>query len=312
MSRYEEEDLSRIQPISIHSRSSKVRVDQIVDPDSPAISERWIERFPEILKGRDLRGLVEALHRAQADKRQILWLIGAHVVKCGLSLYLCSLMKKGYVTALATTGSATIHDLELAFFGHTSEDVAVELPAGRFGMSAETAFHFTAACAHAEASGLGLGEGFGDYIEKSGAAWARFSIFREAAALGVPATVHVALGTDIAHQHPSFSGELVGKLSMRDFRILSSVVGKVFDRGVAVVFGSAVVLPEVFLKAVSIGYNLGRAPVGVTTASFDMLPQYRVQENVLRRPFKDAGRSYSFQGHHEIMLPLLYTLLREE
>jgi hypothetical protein len=256
--------------------------------------------------------VVEALRRARADKRQILWLVGAHVIKCGLSLYVNSLMRKGYITALATTGSATIHDLELAFYGQTSEDVAAELPAGRFGMCAETAARFVSACEHAGRGGLGLGEGFGDYILESKAPWARYSIFGEAARMGIPATVHVALGTDITHQHPSFPGALVGELSMRDFRILSALVGKLFDRGVVIVFGSAVVLPEVFLKTVSISYNLGRTPRGVTAASFDMLSPYRVRENVLSRPFTGHGDSYSFHGHHEIMLPLLYALLKEE
>ena len=311
--RYEEEDLGRIRPASVHGRESKVRVDRFVDPE--AVSGEWseslIERFPRILKGDDLRRVVEAFRLARAEKRQILWLIGAHVLKCGLTLYMNSLIRKGYVTALATTGSATVHDLELALFGHTSEDVASELPRGRFGMSAETASHFAAACEHAGRHGLGLGEGVGEYIDRSSAPWVRYSIFREAANNAVPATVHVALGTDITHQHPSFPAALAAELSMRDFRILSAVVGKLFDGGVVVVFGSAVVLPEVFLKTASISYNLGRRPRGVTAVSFDMLHPYRVRENVLSRPFKDAGDSYSFQGHHEIMLPLLYALLMD-
>jgi len=216
------------------------------------------------------------------------------------------------VSALATTGSATIHDLELAFFGETSEDVGSELSRGRFGMAEETASHFAGGCEHAGKGSLGLGEGMGEYIEKSSAPFARYSIFAEAVRSRIPATVHVALGTDIVHQHPSFPAALVGELSMRDFRILSAAVGKLFDGGVVLVFGSAVVLPEVFLKAVSIGYNRGRSPKGITAAGFDMFSQYRVTENVLSRPFKGAGESYSFHGHHEIMLPILYALLMEE
>ena len=159
---------------------------------------------------------------------------------------------------------------------------------------------------------MGLGEAIGDYIVERAAPNERYSVFAAAARKGIPATVHVALGTDITHQHPGFPAGRVGELSMRDFRIMSALVGRLFDNGVVLVFGSAVVLPEVFLKAVSISYNLGRKPVGVTAANFDMLPQYRVKENVLTRPFKDGGKSYAFHGHHEIMLPLLYTLLREE
>jgi hypothetical protein len=314
--RYEEEDLGKIRPISIRGRESKVHVDRFIDPEAvvggEGVSRNLVDIFPPVLKGADLRRVVEALRRARDEKQQIIWLMGAHVLKCGLSLYVNSLVRKGYASALATTGSAAIHDLELAFFGETSEDVGSELPRGRFGMAEETATHFAAGCEHAGKGALGLGEGLGEYIEKSKAPFARYSIFAEAVRSRIPATVHVALGTDIVHQHPSFPAALVGELSMRDFRILSAAVGKLFDGGVVLVFGSAVVLPEVFLKAVSIGYNRGRSPKGITAASFDMFSQYRVTENVLSRPFKGAGESYSFHGHHEIMLPILYALLMEE
>jgi hypothetical protein len=314
-SRYKEEDLSRIRPISIGDRDSKVSIDDFVDPESPGAGKDGdclIDMFPDVLKGRDLRDVVESLRRARKEKREILWLIGAHVIKCGLSLYLASLIKRGYITAIATTGSATVHDLELAFFGKTSEDVAVELPRGRFGMSRETVTHFVAGCEKAAESGLGLGEGIGAYVSESDAPHGNVSVYANAYRAAIPATVHVALGTDITHQHPSFPGALVGELSMRDFRIFSAAVGKLFNGGVVVVFGSAVVLPEVFLKAVSIGYSLGRKPDNVTAVNFDMFQQYRVKENVLTRPFQGAGRSYTFNGHHELMLPLLHRLLTQE
>jgi hypothetical protein len=312
MSKYREEDLNKIKPIPVSGRDSKVRVDQFVDPKTAAVDGvGFVDRFPRILKGEELRRVVTALRAARDGKREILWLIGAHVLKCGLSLYINALMEQGYITALATTGSATVHDLELSFFGKTSEDVGVELPKGRFGMSKETADRFAAACHHAGQNDMGLGEGLGDYIVKESAPHARHSVFAAASRSSVPATVHVALGTDITHQHPSFPAALAGELSMRDFRILCATIGRLFDNGVVLVFGSAVVLPEVFLKAVSIGYNIGRTPQGVTAANFDMLPQYRVRENILSRPFKGAGESYSFHGHHEIMLPLLYALLKE-
>jgi hypothetical protein len=309
-SKYREEDLSRIQPISIEDRQSKISVDDFVDPDKSAkIGTGLLDVFPDILKGSDLRRIVDALRTAREDKREILWLIGAHVVKCGLSLYLSSMFERGYITALATTGSTTVHDIELAFFGRTSEDVAVELPRGRFGMSRETASHFASACELAAESKMGLGEGIGAYIAQSNAPHGNISVYRSAYEASVPATVHVALGTDITHQHPSFSGSLAGDLSMKDFRVLSATVSRLFDGGVVVVFGSAVVLPEVFMKAVSIAYNLGARPSKVTAANFDMVQQYRVTENVLTRPFQGAGKSYSFTGHHEVMLPLLYHLL---
>jgi hypothetical protein len=309
-SKFKEEDLSKVRPISIGDRDSKVSIDDFVDPESTGGD--LTEMFPAVLKGRDLRAVVEAFRRARDEKREMLWLVGAHVIKCGLSLYLRSLIERGYITSVATTGSATVHDLELAFFGETSEDVATELPRGRFGMSKETVGHFVAACERAAGAGLGLGEGIGAYVTESGAPHASVSVYGNAYRAAVPATVHVALGTDITHQHPSFPGSLVGDLSMKDFRILSTVVGRLFDGGVVVVFGSAVVLPEVFLKAVSIGYNLGRKPSNVTAVNFDMFQQYRVTENVLTRPFQGAGRAFTFSGHHELMLPLLHRLLTEE
>ena len=313
-SKYREEDLSRVESISIEQRDSKVAVGEFVDPDK--VSDQingaaLVDAFPAILKGDDLRRVIDSLRRARDAKKQIVWLIGAHVVKCGLSRYLASLMKRGYITAISTTGSTTVHDLELAFHGATSEDVAVELPKGRFGMSGETATHFESACKLASESGYGLGEGVGAYITESDAPNRSVSVYGNAYETSVPATVHVALGTDITHQHASFPGSVVGELSMKDFRILTSSVGELFDNGVVVVFGAAVVLPEVFMKAVSVSYALGRKPENVTAVNFDMLQQYRVHENVLRRPFQGAGRSYSFSGHHEIMLPLLYHLLGE-
>ncbi|MFH1755646.1 MAG: hypothetical protein ABIA59_08065 [Candidatus Latescibacterota bacterium] len=313
--KYKEEDLSKVRPISIKSRVSKVTLSDFVDPKKEKASNNADAYaalqaiFPSGLAGVSFKRFVKAIQRARDEQKEILWLIGAHVIKCGLSLYVNSLIDKGYITALATTGAATIHDLELAFFGETSEDVARELPLGRFGMSGETSAHYNAACALAGEEGLGLGEGIGRYIEAEKAPNDSFSVFAQAYRKSVPATVHVAFGTDIVHQHPAFPAALVGELTMRDFRILTHTVGRVFDGGVVIVMGSAVVLPEVFLKAVAVNYNLGRKPANVTAASFDMLSQYRVRENILTRPFQNCGESHSFIGHHEIMLPLLYSLL---
>jgi hypothetical protein len=312
---FEETDLNAIQPIPIAGRKSKITVDQIVDPDR-ALGEgrgvdgqRLLASLPDVLAADSLKKLVAAMKRAKAEGREIIWLVGAHTIKCGLSLYLNAMIDGGYITTIATTGSSTIHDLELAFFGKTSEYVEEELPAGRFGMAEETARHYADACLHASDSGLGLGDGVGDYIGKREAPHRTVSVFDRAHLAGVPATVHVSFGTDITHQHPSFPAAKVGELTMKDFRILTRRVEQLFDGGVVVVFGSAVVLPEVFLKAVSVNFNLGHQPSGVTAASFDMLPQYRVRENVLGRPFKGAGQAHAITGHHEIMLPLLYFLL---
>jgi hypothetical protein len=312
---FEETDLNAIRPIPIAERKSKITVDEIVVPPSATSDEKgWdgqklLAAMPDILAADSLKKLVAAMREAKSAGREIVWLVGAHTIKCGLSHYINALIDGGYITTLATTGSSTIHDLELAFFGKTSEYVEDELPAGRFGMAAETAHHYAEACKHAWDSGLGLGNGVGDYVGARDAPHRAVSVFHRAHVAGIPATVHVCFGTDITHQHPSFPAGWVGQLTMKDFRILTRRVERLFDRGVAVVFGSAVVLPEVFLKAVSINYNLGHRPSGVTAVSFDMLPQYRVRENVLGRPFKGAGEAYAITGHHEIMLPLLYFLL---
>lgn len=312
---FEETDLRAIRTIPIESRRSKITVKQVVDPakmlgdGKPVQASELLASFPDLLAAESLKRLVAAMRKARSEKREIVWMVGAHTIKCGLSMYLSALIDRGYVTTLATTGSSTIHDLELAFFGKTSEYVEDELPAGRFGMAEETASHYAAACKHASESGLGLGSGVGDYIDKKKAPNRSASIFHRAYTAGVPATVHVSFGADITHQHPAFPAAAVGELTMQDFRIFTRRVGRMFDGGVALVFGSAVVLPEVFLKAVSINYNLGHQPAGVTAASFDMLPQYRVRENVLGRPFKGVGEAYAITGHHEIMLPLLYFLL---
>lgn len=312
---FDEEDLTRINTVSIESRRSKITVNDIVDPakvfggKDRVNTDVLAKGFPDILAARSLKKLISALHEAKAKKREIMWLVGAHTIKCGLSLYLNSLIDAGFLTSLSTTGSSVIHDLELTFFGKTSEYVEDELPEGRFGMAKETSQQFDSACHHAERLDLGLGCGVGAYVADSDAPNKPVSVFHRAHTAGIPATVHVSFGTDITHQHPSFPAAKVGELTMKDFRIVTKRVERLFDGGVVIIFGSAVILPEVFLKAVSINYNLGRKPAGVTAVSFDMNPPYRVRENVLSRPFQGSGEAYSITGHHEIMLPLLYGLL---
>ena len=315
MSKFEEADLTRIKPVPIANRKSKVTVGHIVDPAKvykkagTLDARRFGSALPDILAAESLKKVVAAMKKAKESGKEIMWLVGAHTIKCGLSLYVNSLMDAGFITSLSTTGSAIIHDLELAFYGKTSEFVEEELPAGRFGMARETSAHFNDACDHAAGSGLGLGCGVGDYIARSDAPNKKISVFHGAHAAGIPATAHIAFGTDIIHQHPDFPAAKAGELTMKDFRIVTDRVGRVFDAGVVIIFGSAVILPEVFLKAVSINYNLGNKPAKIMAASFDMIPQYRVRENVLSRPFKGAGEAFTITGHHEIMLPLLYFLL---
>ncbi len=312
-SRFDSIDPARIRTISIAERRSKVSVDDVVDPlAGPRVDADALRRMlPDVLAARSLVRVADALRRARRDGREILWMFGAHVIKTGLSLYLRALVERGWASALASTGSSVIHDLELAFHGATSEDVAAELPAGRFGMARETAAHVEAAIRRADAEALGLGEAVGAYVREASAPHARVSVFAAASQAGIPATVHVAFGTDIVHPHPGFPAREAGEATMRDFRIVAERVRRLFDRGVVVVLGSAVILPEVFLKAVSVAYNLGAVPRDVTAASFDMMPQYRVRENVLSRPFRGACEAHAVTGHHEILVPLLWALLGE-
>ncbi len=309
-SRFEQTDLSRIRTISIENRHSKVSVDDVVDPRAVRVDPAALRRmFPDVLAARALLEVAEALERARAAHREIVWMIGAHTIKTGLSKVLGAFVESGFATAIACTGSSVIHDLELAFHGRTSEDVADELPKGRFGMAAETAAHVERALERCASDGLGLGEAVGAYVLEAGAPHADVSVFAAASRAGIPVTVHVAFGTDIVHMHPNFPAAAAGEATMRDFRIFARRVERVFDAGVVVLFGSAVVLPEVFLKAVSIAYNLGARPHDVTAASFDMMPQYRVRENVLSRPFRGACRAHAITGHHEILMPLLWALV---
>jgi hypothetical protein len=310
---FDEADLSRIKPIPIATRASKVSVADIVDPRTAKAVDAGMlmQAFPDVLGADSLKRTVAAIKRAREGKREIIWLMGAHVVKVGLSGYITALMEAGFITCISTTGSAAIHDLELSFFGKTSEDVGAELPAGRFGMSRETSDHFNAAIRAGDAASSGLGGSFGHYVDAHRAPHADRSVFAASHRANIPATVHVAFGTDITHQHPGFPAEETARQTMRDFRILTQRVQNVFDAGVVVLLGSAVVLPEVFLKATSVAYHLGGTPRDVFAVAFDMTPQYRVRENVLSRPFQGACESHMITGHHEILLPLLYLLLRD-
>jgi hypothetical protein len=226
--------------------------------------------------------------------------VGAHVIKCGASPLLIDLMKRGIVNAVATNGAAAVHDYEISLIGRTSEDVAAGLPDGEFGMARETA-QGMARAAERGAQGDGLGRALGRMILKDKNRWARHSLFATAAALKIPATVHVAIGTDVVHMHPQISGAALGESSLQDFRILCSVVGDL-DGGVWLNIGSAVLLPEVFLKALSAARNLGHKVEDFCSANLDMIQHYRPRQNVLLRP---RGKGFAITGHHEIMLPLL-------
>ncbi|MDH7569132.1 MAG: hypothetical protein QHJ73_06055 [Armatimonadota bacterium] len=303
---FPEIDLSRLTTHSIAGRHSKVRVAHFAQPlPAEAGIAEWVESLPHILAGDLFRQALEALVGAVRSRRAVVLAMGAHVVKCGLSPVLIDLIQRGWISALAMHGAGAIHDIEIALFGETSEDVERELPAGRFGMAQETAHFFHAGAAAARAGGTGLGATLGCRLLETNAPYAHVSLLAQAAAAKVPVTVHVALGTDIVHMHPSANGADLGEASLRDFRILAAVLRDVGEGGVVLNVGSAVVLPEVLLKCFSVLVNLGYSLRGATGINLDFLQQYRAGTQVVKRLELLGGRGLSLTGHHEILIPLL-------
>jgi hypothetical protein len=312
MSRHPEIDLGRIRTVSIRSRRSKVRAGECAAAPAPGASfRRFWEGLPDVLASRDLKALTARVASAARRRKPVLFLAGAHVIKTGLNPVVVRLMERRVITGVALNGAGAVHDAELAYFGRTSEDVAETLRDGRFGMARETAALVNGAASEAAARGWGLGEALGRRILADAPPHAASSLAAQAARLGVPLTVHVALGTDIVHQHPSADGAAIGEASLRDFRIFCRLVARLHRGGVVLLFGSAVVLPEVFLKALTVARNVAGPVDRFFTASFDMVRHYRPRVNVVERPVRDGGEGYSFVGHHELMLPLLATAVLE-
>jgi hypothetical protein len=272
----------------------------------------FISKLPHILGGENLRNLIRAINYARASNKAIIWGFGGHVIKVGLGPIINDLMQHGFVTAVAMNGSAAIHDFEVAMGGATSEEVGDVLGSGKFGMVRETAEQMNGAVNTAARSGIGLGEALGQAIGNGGNAfpYANISILAEAWKRSIPVTVHVAVGTDTIHAHPSASGEAIGKTSFHDFQLFSSVVQGLDGGGVYLNVGSAVLLPEVFLKAVSLVRNVGHSLEEFTTANLDFIQHYRPTQNVLKRPTQNSGKSIALTGHHEIMIPLLAAALK--
>lgn len=312
MSKYAYEPLSfaGLKTIPIQARGGKVRVEHFAKPYSGGGVSGLIDSLPHILAADSLRAVIDALVDARARKRMIIWGLGGHVIKCGLAPVLIDLLRRGYATAFAMNGAAAIHDFEIAIAGHTSEDVEAVLPDGSFGAAEETGREFNAALKYDDA---GFGESLGRHLEKlADPAFAPSSLLCETFRNSTPVTVHVAIGTDTPHTHPSADGDALGRATHRDFRLLCSLVKDIDDGGVYVNVGSAVVLPEVFLKAISVVRNLGNPLANFTTVNFDFLQHYRPKVNVVERPHARAGgHGYSITGHHEIMIPLLAAALIE-
>ena len=306
---YESFDLTDVKTYPLKSRKSKARAEDFASPCAPnAPIDAFFASLPNILAAADLKAIVRALVDARASGG-ILWGLGAHVIKTGLGPVLIDLMERGFVSALATNGAAVIHDFEIALVGATSEDVDEALGPGRFGMADETGRLLNAAIEQGVAAGLGLGQSVARFLAARSPQYARASVLAAAARLEIPVTVHVAIGTDIIHMHPAASGAAIGEGSLRDFRYFVSNVARL-ERGVYLNCGSAVVLPEVFLKAVALARNRGIPLAHLTTVNLDFMRHYRPQTNVVTRPTAgSSGRGYSLVGHHEIMIPLLAAAL---
>lgn len=307
---YGEFDLSDVRTYPLASRSSKARHESFGRAWDPATGMAgWMATLPDILAARDFKAVVAAAAAAHRNDAGILWGLGAHVIKTGLSPIVIDLMERGYVSAIALNGAGVIHDFEVALAGQTSEDVDAALGPGTFGMATETGRDLNDAIVSGVESGAGLGLAVARHVAARRPPFAHLSILAAAARLDIPVTAHVALGTDIIHMHPAASGPAIGAGSLRDFRHLASFVAQL-EGGVYLNWGSAVVLPEVFLKAVSLVRNRGISLDGLTTASFDFLRHYRPETNVVRRPVAGIGQGYSITGHHEILLPLFAAALR--
>jgi hypothetical protein len=306
---YELFDLSRVRTYPLAGRPSKVHHESFARRWSPESGfAGWLASLPRILAAADFTEVVSAIKQARADGRAIVWGLGAHVIKTGLAPVLIDLMERGYVSAIALNGASMIHDFEIALAGQTSEDVDANLGPGTFGMAEETGRDLNEAIRDGAGRGLGLGQSVVDFLDRRAPAFARLSILCASARQKIPVTVHVAIGTDIIHMHEAASGAAIGEASLRDFRYLTSFVAKL-EAGVYLNCGSAVMLPEVFLKAVSLVRNRGISLDGITTVNLDFLRNYRAETNVVRRPVAGIGRGYSLTGHHEIMLPLLAAAL---
>ena len=312
MKKYRPLSFKKIRRYSLQERKSKVRLQAAAKPHQKGASLReFIEALPEILVGADFRAVVASIVEARNNDRPVVLSMGAHPIKVGLSPLIIDLMREGIVTAIATNGASIVHDFEIALQGQTSEDVAEELSDGSFGMARETGRLLNRAIIDGAKRGMGLGESVGEMVLKGRRfRYKELSIFSEARRLGLPATVHVAIGTDIIHMHPECDGASVGKTSYQDFRLFASVVADL-EGGVFINLGSAVVMPEVFLKALAIARNLGHPLREITTVTMDFVRHYRPMVNVVHRPTLQGGRGYYITGHHEIMFPLLAAAVKE-
>ncbi|MDF1544499.1 MAG: hypothetical protein P1R58_05285 [bacterium] len=304
-------DLTRVSTYSIAKRKNKTSIESFGEPLGGDGASRFLESLPKFLKAADFKEFIDLVYESRSQGKPFHLCLGAHTIKVGLSPILIDLMKLEIVTGLSFNGAGLIHDLELAFWGGTSEDVQAGLSDGSFGMVKETSRHYAAATRVASEEGIGFGEAGGKYINREKAEYRELSVFATAASLELPITVHVGIGTDIVAQHPDFDAAAVAAASHLDFRILSEICMRLDQGGTLANIGSAVILPEVFLKALTVARNLQpQKKSRLTTANFDMITHYRPTENIVSRPTYRVGRGFNFVGHHEIMVPLLAWALK--
>lgn len=309
MSKFKQFRTDQIRDYSLRERPSKVHVADFARPFRGDSFQDFLSSLPDILAAAELRDLAERILAARSRGRAILWGLGGHVIKTGLAPLFIELLKEGFVTAIAGNGSVMIHDFEIAYCGATSEDVQGQLRSGAFGMARETGQALNQAINQGAREGCGIGEALGRYLETAGLDFPEVSLLLQAHRQGIPLTIHAAYGTDIIHNHPLASGANLGQCTEIDYRIFTEQVSRLHDGGVFVNVGSAVLLPEVFLKAVSAVRNSGRDLSNFSTANLDFVQHYRPTQNVVKRPVEGGGRGFAITGHHEITLPLLCAIL---
>ncbi len=313
MSRFKKLTFDEISTYSINERFSKVKTSDFAKPltANASVSE-LLDALPNILVGADFREFVGHFRQAIADKNSVVWMMGAHVIKVGMSPLIIELIKRGIITHLAMNGAGVIHDTEIAMWGITSEDVAAGLQDGSFGMAAETAEFINGALNDNGGNDKGYGEAVGEKLLAANARNRDLSLLATCVAEGVPISIHPALGTEIIHQHPNLDGAVFGEKSLLDFQLFTQSLTTLKAGSIVLNVGSAVIMPEVFLKALTVVRNLDHPAHGFYTAVFDMIRHYRPTENVKFRPTMTGGKGYYFVGHHEIMLPLMIACLLDD
>ncbi len=310
MSKYKKLEFDHVKTYSLKDRKSKVSLDDFAKViDKNANLNDFIKSLPKILTGESFVDFVNSYQNALDKGSTVLLMMGAHVIKVGISPLLIDAMKNRWITHLALNGACVIHDVEIALWGFTSEDVAEGIQDGTFGMAKETAEFINEAVKVGKGK-MGYGESVAVALKEQGGAHLDHSLLYNAYELNIPLTVHSALGTEIIHQHPSVDGAAIGDTTWADFQIFTKNVSTLDKNSVVLNVGSAVIMPEVFLKALTVSRNLGYSNFGFSTATFDMIRHYRPTVNVVERPTQKHGKGHYFIGHHEIMLPLLFAILK--